>query len=126
MLGRKPLHGARQHVMDGGFSGRDREPALLDIIPAVFEILVQRGEAFDKRPGELIQKCALESQLDFRAASFEQGCPQVTLERLHLQRDCWLGETQSIRRLRNTVGLDYGAESFQLLQSILFISERPH
>src|SRR6266478_9487732 len=72
------------------------------------------------------KSCALESQLDFRAASFEQGCPQVTLERLHLQRDCWLGETQSIRRLRNTVGLDYGAESFQLLQSILLISERPH
>src|SRR6266436_6396055 len=85
-----------------------------------------RTHAKVHEPGALIQKCALESQLDFRAASFEQGCPQVTLERLHLQRDCWLGETQSIRRLRNTVGLDYGAESFQLLQSILFISERPH
>src|SRR6266850_4840603 len=126
MLRRKPLHGARQHVMDGGFSGRDREPALLDIVPAVFEVLVQRCEPFDKRAGELIQKGALESQFNFRTASFEQGCPQVTLERLHLQRDCRLGEAQPIRCLRDAVGLDYSAETLQLLQSILFISKGPH
>src|SRR6266478_246327 len=122
MIGRKPLHGAWQYVMNGRFSSGDREPALLDIVPAVFEVLIQRRESFNQRPGEFIQKFALESEFDFRAVSFEQGCTQVTLQRLHLQRYCRLGEAQPVRRLRDTPGLDYGAKSFQLLQSILFVS----
>ena len=71
MRGGKPLHGARQNVMNGGFSGRNRETALLHIVPAVFEILIERRESLHQRPRQFIQKLALESDFDPGSPSFQ-------------------------------------------------------
>src|SRR5947207_918817 len=104
--------------MDRRFSCRNREAALLDIIAAVLEVLIQPGEPFNKRLGELVQELAFESKFDFRAVSFEQSRTQVPLQRLHLQRYGWLRETQPVRRLRDASRFNDGAKSLQLLQSI--------
>ena len=87
------------------------------------ELGVQPVQAFDQRPGHLVQHLAFAGEAEAPAAALEQGGAQFALQRLQLQGHRRLAEEQRLGRARHRTQARDLAERPQRLEAVALVVE---
>src|SRR5262249_4017453 len=97
-----------------------------DVVATRFKIAIQVAKSLDQRPGQVVKQFTFRCKFESRAPPFEKGRAEFPFESLHLKGNCRLRQTQAGRGFRDASGFDGGAESAQLLKSVLFVAKDIH